>query len=333
MKINKFLILAIFAALLAVPSCKKEKEDEVKYKNSFKGAVNFALPEFVAPGDVYNLVPSGLTRPEEGKGIGYYWDCPEMKITKDTTRTENDPADQNGALKFTVRDTIGTMSMKCVAFAEGYYTASKSMNFVVIHPTKSLMIEDLVMDAKTYADPRDGRVYKYKKIGNVDWMLENLAYAKSGVSYHECKAMDPVYGRLYRWEEAKTACPEGWRLPSKAEWNELFGTVSKNAENPTEGIAGALMVPAKINHEKMWEFWPEVKITNQSDFSAIPVGYVQYSGKSPKFVGSFQYATFWSTEEYDAEKAVYYYLYMKNPNVLVGSAHKSSFATSVRCVR
>jgi len=30
-----------------------------------------------------------------------------------------------------------------------------------------------------------------------------------------------TYGRLYTWEAAQRACPEGWHLPSDEEWYHL----------------------------------------------------------------------------------------------------------------
>ncbi len=333
MKIDKFLMLALSAALVFMPSCKKEKKEDVKYKNSFKGSISFALPDFVAPGDVYELEPTGLTRPEEGKGIGYYWACPELGIKKDTTRVEDDPLEKKGKLTLSIKDTLGKLTLKCVAFADGYYTSSTSKEFVVLHPEKSLVVENPVIDAKTMEDVRDGKKYSYRKVGDLDWMIENLAYAEAGVSYYECKAADPIVGRFYTWNEAKKVCPEGWRLPSKADWDNLIASMGADSKSPMEGISGSMMTRASVNKENLWEFWPEVKITNQSGFSALPAGYVQYSGKVAQFAGAFQYAAFWSTEERDEEQATYYYLFMKNPDLLVNFGHKSSFAASVRCVR
>ena len=30
-----------------------------------------------------------------------------------------------------------------------------------------------------------------------------------------------MYGRLYNWNTARTACPSGWHLPTDAEWTTL----------------------------------------------------------------------------------------------------------------
>ena len=38
--------------------------------------------------------------------------------------------------------------------------------------------------------------------------------------------MDMIFGKYYTWTEAQTACPEGWELPSDADFVELARKVS-----------------------------------------------------------------------------------------------------------
>ncbi len=89
----------------------------------------------------------------------------------------------------------------------------------------------MAQEESTLSDSRDGKSYKIVTfsiplVGGVSvkrtWMVQNLNYEVEG-SY--CYASEPayceVYGRLYNFESAQNACPEGWRLPTVKDWNLL----------------------------------------------------------------------------------------------------------------
>jgi len=84
-----------------------------------------------------------------------------------------------------------------------------------------------------FTDPRDGKIYKTVKIGNQIWMAENLAYKTQKGSWADNNDENNVkmYGYQYNWEAAHNACPPGWHLPSRAEWETLIGNLGSEPGN------------------------------------------------------------------------------------------------------
>ena len=82
---------------------------------------------------------------------------------------------------------------------------------------------DLVGD--TFTDSRDGQTYKVTTIGSQIWMAKNLNYETDGsFCYKNADSKCTQYGRLYKWDAAKKACPSGWHLPSKKDFETMLST-------------------------------------------------------------------------------------------------------------
>lgn len=87
--------------------------------------------------------------------------------------------------------------------------------------------------SRKFKDSRDGKYYKYAYIGNTRWMAENLNYGNDslGKCFWDDDENCSEYGRFYTYEEARTVCPDGWRLPTENDFSELVENVggSENA--------------------------------------------------------------------------------------------------------
>lgn len=340
----KRIIIGITAVLisLALASCHHFPEDESL--DNLEGTPKFSVEAFVRPGTVIEATATGVKHPE-GKGLGYFW-VETIDNVIDTVRTPEDPASKVNTYRFTVKDTTGTFYLRCTAYADGYYVSSASAVFTVVKSglNESLTGRGIVAGDPSITDERDAgvpageNVYYYTTIGALDWMRNGLAYTGSGVAYNQCDVMNAVAGRFYTWEEASTACPEGWRLPTEAEWTDMISTVTGTVYTPNTtlvGAAGALMGDAYFNGDKLWEFWPEVKITNATRLAFVPFGYSVVSGEDYSFSGVGSYSAFWTGDSApgDDSQAIFRYIYVKQPDVYLGLADKQSFGANVRCVR
>ena len=208
-------------------------------------------------------------------------------------------------------------------------------------------------------DPRDGRVYKIVSIDRRFWMAENLDYADS-VNMPSLKGRSWCYqnkpencatmGRLYSWAAAidssklvaegkdcgagKTCglrgpvqgvCPDGWHLPTKVEWVDMWEAI---AGNEAWNVAGSL-----LKSKTGWN--NDANGSDDYGFSAAPAGFK--AGAAYGYFG--EYARFWSsTENEEAENGTassnrnaYNVIYgLKDDPQLSGD--DKAYGMSVRCV-
>ena len=170
-------------------------------------------------------------------------------------------------------------------------------------------------------DSRDGQSYRTVTIGSQTWMAENLNYKTANSYCYDNNAGNCTkYGRLYTWNAAKTACPSGWHLPTQAEMNTLIATV------------GGANDASSLKSTSGWKEYSRESGNGTDDFSfsALPAGDRDTSGK-------FHYegtdAFFWSSTEYESDKAYNMNLYYYNGDgVMLGPYYKVS-GFSVRCIK
>ena len=214
----------------------------------------------------------------------------------------------------------------------------------------------VVDSSGTMTDSRDGQTYKTVTIGTQTWMAENLNYAYTGVPYNYsdntsdstswCYNNDASnctkYGRLYTWAAAmdsvgtwttngkgcgynktcsptypvRGVCPEGWHLPTRAEFETLFTAVGG------QSTAGNML--------KSTSGWNSSgNGTDAYSFSALPAG---DRGSSGFYFDEGENANFWSSTERNSDNAYGMYLGYDDDGANLGYDGKND-GYSVRCVK
>ncbi len=229
---------------------------------------------------------------------------------------------------------------------------------------KPVIEEELITG--TFIDSRDNTEYSWVQIGEQIWMAENLKYLPSvvgpgtgsyseaycyvygydGTSISAAKATEnyATYGVLYNWTAAMNGaessdanpsgvqgiCPDGWHLPSDAEWKqlEMYLGMSETDVNSTGWrgtVEGGKLKEAGTTH---WAD-PNAGANNESGFTALPGGYRYSNGY---FSNIRDYGYWWSSTELDTNIAWIRYLYYYNSFVNRFNYYKS-MGFSVRCLR
>jgi uncharacterized protein (TIGR02145 family) len=188
----------------------------------------------------------------------------------------------------------------------------------------------------------DGNIYQTVTIGTQVWMSENLKslhYSDSTVidsvwSYNNRDSLAAIYGRLYSWEAAmhgavssnsipsgvQGVCPDGWHLPSSAEWRILINY------NGGEMEAGAKLKEVDTIH---WDT-PNAEATNESGFTALPGG---SGGKSVgyNFMGGIG---FWLSSYRENDFISRVLMVYNDPLAYLSfDSPESSSGCSVRCLK
>ena len=161
---------------------------------------------------------------EDGTTVKYYWYAEPISTHRDTVPV----------YYVNLTDSLCTVTVHCVAFAEGYNPSSTSHTITIVNSDrKKGSIKGLDFDQSkdfSFTDPRDGREYWCTTVKGTDWFKENLAYRGAGVPLENCESTSDVFGRFYTWDEAVKACPEGWRMSSLGDWSDAASVIL--GENP-----------------------------------------------------------------------------------------------------
>ena len=174
---------------------------------------------------------------------------------------------------------------------------------------------------ETLTDSRDGQTYRTFIVGSQIWMAENLNYETSNsYCYDDKKGNCTKYGRLYTYSAATNACPSGWHLPSKEEWESLIDAVGG------ESVAGKM-----LKAKRGW--YDDGNGENSIGFLALPGGSKGNMAYNEEYKGIEEKGVFWTSTRFsDYYYAYHVSMYYDEDKASVG--HESvNYKFSVRCVR
>jgi uncharacterized protein (TIGR02145 family) len=136
-----------------------------------------------------------------------------------------------------------------------------------------------------FSDSRDDRGWGYHTIvvDSQTWMAENLRFeTDDSWCYDDNSSYCAVFGRLYTWDAAMTACPAGWRLPDTSDWNTLARAVGGRREEVCYEGCFAMWAGVGRALKSARGLWRSGgNGTDQFGFSALPSGRRHFSDSRP----------------------------------------------------
>lgn len=335
LKINvltKYFILIIIFNLIIFSGCKPEDNKIIP---------SVATTEITEIRDT-SAVINGNISSEESTAIfdrGFVWSTSE-------TPTINDLKETVGSGNGNFSSFIGELQPGTI-----YYTCAyaKTDEDIFYGNVLSFRTFDPTGTTGTYTDDRDGITYPTITLGYQVWMTENLKYLPSvceietvsgsspqyyvynynGTDTAEAKTLDNYvnYGVLYNWAAARIACPEGWHLPTDAEWRKLEMYLGMSYQDATDSGLRGNNEGGQLKATSHWNN-PNTGATNSTGFSALPGGTFS-DDNSFNDIGEIGH---WWTASDNGVKTLYRFL--SYDNAKIGRLDKASGnALSVRCVK
>jgi len=259
----------------------------------------------------------------------------------------------------------GTFSVTATSLTPGqtYYYRCYAINAIGIAYGEEKSFTTLDTACNSTLTDYDGNVYHMVRLGTQCWMKENLRTTHypngeeipvfvdndmTGTPYRYANGDVNIYGYNYNWHAAvynvpatetsiiQGVCPNGWHLPSLAEWNTLRNYVESQSNyhcgDNTSYIAKALASASTDWRSSSTACAPgnEVWTNDMTGFSARPAG-VQSS------TYPIGYCTlFWTSNNSTSDKVSCFPILHMWPDISTTGVFNSMFkayALSVRCVR
>jgi uncharacterized protein (TIGR02145 family) len=215
-----------------------------------------------------------------------------------------------------------------------------------------------------FIDARDEQEYSTVKIGEQCWMAQNLNIGSqvNGSGYQTdndliekfCYGNNgsncEIYGGLYEWNEmmqyttqegAQGICPEGWHLPSDAEWTTMTDYVRSQPEyccnSSTFQIGKALASTILWHNPSLYPcgIGNDPGTNNGTGFTGLPGGSRSFTTQTPpqpRFYNLTTFGYWWTSTATDENKASGRSLYWDRAGVGGPNVSKAA-GYSVRCIK
>lgn len=216
----------------------------------------------------------------------------------------------------TSTENIGPHTLKATSFDNQGGNTSDDISVIIIDLSTGL-----------FSDPRDGQEYRIVEIGDQTWFSENLNYETPNSTWYDNSfGNGAIYGRLYTWDVAISACPTGWHVPSDDEWKTLEMHIGMSVNEANEvGYRGT----DEGEKLKSTSGWIPYNGINSSGFNGLPGG-VRVNDSLFQHRGTVGY--WWAGNENSAELAWGRMMSGDFDIVWRGYGNKN-YAYSVRCLK
>jgi len=213
----------------------------------------------------------------------------------------------------------------------------------VSHGFILMVLIALILSCRGELKDQDGNILSTVKIGNQEWMAENLdvGHFRNGDTIPEVKTPEDwirlgsegkpafrtdednpennrKYGKLYNWyavNDPRGLAPEGWHVASDEEWKQL-----------TEYLGGEVATALYI---RVTGYNEEGNVTSKSGFSGLPAG---SCGGDGKFYGTGTNGYWWSATTFSPTTANVFQLNYLHCNTYMKDYYKAA-GLSVRCIK
>lgn len=259
---------------------------------------------------------------------------------------------------------VGVYVLSATALDDG--DKSDAVNITILMSTYGGLNPDLEYGSVTDID---GNIYSTIELGSQVWMAENLkvVHYPDGTPitqisdeaewiamttdiqaycwYDNLTEYSDSSGALYTWAAAMNGelssdtipsgvqgvCPDGWHLPSDAEWKvlEIFLGMTQTQVDSYDWRGNDEGGQLKETGFSKWAF-PNIGGSNSSGFTAVPGGFRSAMGA---FYGIDQSASFWTSKEEEGTVNAWYRTLNFDREQMYRQYNEMRMGLSVRCVK